>query len=265
MNNDNDVVLDPAEVVKELRQLRHDSDPSGGDETAQGITVRAARAVELAWMLLEQEAGWALDHIGGLGVAVQGPLQRLPLSLCGVERDVHEHGQREWDMDNPRLRRRAVAAVIQALPDTVLGDLLKEFGEALEALEVGHVEDVLKPEARKRGDRSFPPSTWYHHLRAWEHFKFRLGAGMSTEEAKTAVINAYVEMADSSFENWETTAREMFGGRAVLCMEVAYQGGRGYLEKGGLSEARLDESYGDDALTEDGHRYKNHCYKNEKK
>lgn len=251
--NDSKEPLDPQKVIPDLRRLRQESDLTGGDQTEHGKHNRAVTAIGFAWDLFEQEVGWAIDHLAGFGLAIDGPLIRA--DLPGQKRDTHEHERRAWEYDSEdaALRRRVLATVFLGLPETRRSNLLLELGEALESLEVGYIEEIIKPKGKlkKRGS----PKLRNCFLEAWEHIEFRVAAGMKREDALADVFSTY-GVTGSSWDSWKASVRAMFGPRADERLEIARRAGRAYRESGGLTSASKDEYFGGDSLGYGGRRYK---------
>lgn len=255
--NDNEDALDPNDVIEKLRRLKHESDPAGGDETARDKHGRAVAAIQLAWALLEQEVGWALDHCAGLCVGAEEKIYRV--NFDELEKDAHEHQLRAWayDADDPKLRRRAIMSAFMALPETPRSRLLHELMDALAGLEHGFVSELVAPEENvsRRGRKRHPLNIHECCLAAREYYEFRVDAGMAIEDARTAVMNAY-GIEKSAFSNWENYAQETYGaGNYKKRIERARHAGKAYLESGGLLAAKKDEEFGDEALEEDGRFY----------
>jgi hypothetical protein len=155
-------------VLEQLTNLRDETDPAGGDETARGKDLKAFHALQEAGNLVRAMAQWAIDHqIGlateGLKFVPVGPnhTRSLPEYQQAREQgDSHAHEGIGVDFGLGHLapltvqeRREVLISLLRAnvggFPDAIAAELCS----ALEALSYGDVLPILQPvkEGRQAG------------------------------------------------------------------------------------------------------------------
>lgn len=247
------------------------SRPSGGKATANEKDMRAFSALGCAGELVDDLAGWAIDHT--VGLALNGR-RWVPLQPSGVkshpeylaEREavddhIHEKtggAQTAYETLDPVMCRRIFLGLLQANPGGFPAEIQEMMVEALEALDFGETLPILQPAVtdRKRKFRELRLQ-----LRAVEFVEFRHATGMTKSAARDRVGLAYGQAA-TTVRLWEGRLRTELG-ELEVSRNIAFAQARASVAKeleqkigaGASLRSTSTDRYGDEALKAAGKRY----------
>jgi hypothetical protein len=258
-------------LFEQLDAYEQRSQPSGGQETANGKDMRAFSALGCAGELVDEVAGWAIDHT--IGLALNGlrwvPLQQSEVEShpaylserAAVDDHIHEKtggAQISYGTLDPAMCRNIFLGLLRTNLGGFPSEIQEMMVEALEALDFGETLPILQPTVtdRKRKFRELRLQ-----LRAVEFVEFRHAMGMTKSAARDQVGLAYGQAA-TTVRLWEGRLRTELGELEVLS-HIAFAQARASAAKDQARKiaagARLNPTttkhYGDEALKAAGKRY----------
>lgn len=260
---------------KTLKLKRKTTVRASRAEAADGKDFAAFKALRSAGRLVEELAGWAIDHQIGLALS---ELKFVPRQPSGTRdhpdylrnkatADLHEHeaqGSAYFELDSPTERnaqaeRRMLANLLQMNPGGFPSALARCAVKALTALDSGETQDVLRPEKT-----SLDRNAYTRHqleLQALMHVEYFVAREMKKIAAQAKVGNAYGRKKDT-IRGWETRLPKTLGALEVLrALSFAHNAGRNAeAAKSDPSSGRdlewFEAWYGESALEENGKQYR---------
>ena len=266
-------------LVDDLLELERKTTPDHDTETEDDKDLAAFRALETAGILVEEIAGWAIDHQIGLALSA---LEFVPRQPSGTRNhhgflhdkataDSHEHearGSAYFEHDSStiqrdtRAERRMLANLLQMNPGGFPSELAHRAVEALKALDLGETQSLLQ--AEKAGLDRNAYSRRQLELRALAHVEYMTAKGMKKYKAQETVGEAYGRSA-STVRDWEYRLRKSLGGlevsRALSFARNsgkntdAAKKGRGPRPSARSSVMLYESRYGEDALQQNAADY----------
>jgi hypothetical protein len=258
-------------LVEQLDAYEERSQPSVGQATANEKDMKAFSALECAGELVDDLAGWAIDHT--VGLALNGR-RWVPLQPSGVkshpeylaEREavddhIHEKtggAQTSYRKLDPAMCRKIFLGLLQPNPGGFPEEIHAMMVEALEALDFGETLSILKPaeNARKRKWRELRLQ-----LKAIVFVEFRKAMGMTKEAARERVGQAYGQSA-TTVRLWVGRLRTELSGlevsRNIEFAKIRALAARDQEKKiaaGARERSTGTAQYGDEALAAAGKRY----------
>ena len=246
-------------LLKQLLDLKRQSDPAGDSATASGKDGRAFAALQTAGQLVEALAGWAVHHT--LGLAQEG-LSFVPLQPSGTKKhpeyrrlrtivDDHRHedtGSRlnaDAQFSDPLRTRMALIALIRGNAGAWPATLQLSSIAALEGLSYGEQSEVFRStkKGKKAGLRKMRSQ-----LRAVGCVEYRYAQGIKKYIAQKKVADAY-SVDIETVRSWEAQLRKALGTLEVS-REIAFA--RNHASNDNETGASL---YGEAALKEYGRRH----------
>jgi hypothetical protein len=212
-----------AQLIKTLEELEEKTRPSGGAKTEEGKDLAAFEALQLAGMLVDALAGWALDHQIGLAIANLDFLPLGPSSLRNhpqyiatrsqVNKHYHEQdggavfsGVRPQRLGTAQ-KRRALRNFLYANPGGFEGLLAFELHEGLKELELGWLTPLLRPTKPKSHSRL----RWIRcRLGAICFIEHERGKGKKKSEAKETAANEF-GIDVETIQTWENRLPKELG------------------------------------------------------
>jgi hypothetical protein len=213
--SENSIVLG---MLDSIQKLEEQSRP-GENYSAAGKDMAAFEALSVAAILVNQIAGWALDHQRGL--AEKG-LKFVPSVPTGAKSsaayleskasvDTHEHerlGSQRNELSIAQ-QRRFVINILRAM-DLGLG-LPYEFVEALEGLEFGETLPLVEPiHTRKRTGLT----TYRAKLTAIAFVEYQSKKGVKKHQSMDEVARAFGQSGDA-VKDWPVDLRQVLGNSEV--------------------------------------------------
>jgi hypothetical protein len=210
-------------LLLRLHKLENETNPAGGDRTAEGKDQRAFAALLYAGELVRAVAGWALDHQYGLALAGLQPVPRASSDIYRLpqyvqakkEVDNHEHERVggaartvHWLNRDAKTSRRHLVNLLLANPGGFEPQLAFEAAEALKALDFGEVLPFAKKETtgRHHGYREL-----YLQLKAICFVEYRMRRfGVKKFKAQEEVADAF-GLSTDGLRSWEKRLREKLG------------------------------------------------------
>jgi hypothetical protein len=213
--SENSIVL---RMLDSIQELEEQSRP-GEDDNAPGKDMAAFKALSEAAVLVNQIAGWALDHQRGLAEKGLKFVPSVPTdaksSAAYLESkaavDTHEHerlGSLRNDLSIAQ-QRRFVINILRAM-DLGLG-LPYDFVEALEALEFGETLPFVEPiHTSKRTGLT----TYRAKLTAIAFVEYQSKKGVKKHQSMDEVAREFGQSRDA-VKDWPVDLREVLGNSEV--------------------------------------------------
>lgn len=262
-------------LVDDLLELERKTVPASGAEAAEGKDFAAFEALQSAGRLVEELAGWAMDH--QIGLALSGA-KFVPSQPSGTRNhpdylhnkaaaDSHEHeaqGSAYFELDSPteqsaQAERRMLTNLLHMNPGGFPSALARRAVEALEALDWGETQEMLRPEKT-----SLDRNAYTRHqleLQALMHVEYFKARGMKKLAAQAKVGKAYGREFDT-VRGWEWRLRRKLGALEVSRMlSFAHNAGRNAeAAQSDPSSGRdlewFEARHGQSTLEENGKRYR---------
>jgi DNA-binding transcriptional regulator YiaG len=211
-----------AVFIDQLRDLERKTDPKDGAISARGKNFVALNALKIAGDLVNELAGWALDHQAGL--ALKEP-EFVPVSTPNIREhpdyshvrspdDDHRHewhgrnwAGREGDRIDPIVGRKWLMNLIRSNPGFFNLELRLMALTALEACDYGEIQPMLM--ATKKG-RKVNLSILHLQLRAIRLVHGREARGIKKFKALEEVARAFC-VSVNTVRSWERRLRTEFG------------------------------------------------------
>jgi hypothetical protein len=248
-------------LATELEKMERDTRPSAGSVSASGKDKAAFRALSFAASLMNDLAGWAIDHQRGL--AIVGLEAAMPFSedispafvALRERNDQHDHeirGKLEQDL-TPVQARLFILNVLRPMSRqfSFLGDLIV----ALEALQFGETLPILQAtNTRKTGlieNRA--------KLTALCHMAYEKRKGTNKNRTVDDIADLFAANSETITKNWAKQTREALGrdyvDHEIRTAEVAAEG---YLKEplDSFLRPHFEERYGRPALLHAAMMYK---------
>lgn len=185
-------------VVQELLSLTGYTTSSLNPNSMSQKDQLAHRAVLLAGELIGPLIRWAINH--ETGKAIKNRKSLMP--IAGRELTVGENArnlaanshENEWlgsnyDGKSPTVNQRVAGKIFQLLAESMGFQAGRKVAGAIRSLEFGVVYDEVKP--RKSGRKQTAIKKDNAYLLALKHVEFRNMRGMSYEDARFAVAEAF--------------------------------------------------------------------------
>jgi hypothetical protein len=219
--------------LDDLIALAQETDPAAGEETSRRKDFKAFQALQICNELVNFLAGWAVAHTVGLALAGRRfvPLQpsgtREHPEYRSVLAEVNQH-RHELEGDplvqlppfepstelEPQKARRVLINLLKANPGAFPVNVNQQFELALDALDYGEVDPLLRP---VKGSRKVGLRELQLQLQALGFVQFRRTAYRAKKyEAQRVVADAYGVSPDA-LQKWEQRLRKEkeFGGLRV--------------------------------------------------
>jgi hypothetical protein len=215
------------QYIQSLIELYEETDPARGDASEEDKLERARQAISIWWYLYGELLLWAQSQIAGYEFGRSNPDFMENLSkILGYEitADSHvlEYIGLGWSLNrvnsaDPMMEKveakleefkaqmdvRAIRSLIRELLDSRSANSSFwrfELRSALFALNIGHVDEILKPEPiRRQGD---PLQLFYCKLMALRHVYFHIGKGLKKIRALQLVADELGQSTET-LRSWE--------------------------------------------------------------
>lgn len=220
-------------ILDSLQKLEEQSRP-GEHDNSSGKDMAAFKALREAAVLVNQIAGWALDHQRGLAEKGLRFVPRVPSqtksspvyleSKAAV--DTHEHervGSLRNELDTDQTRR-FIINILHAM-DFGLG-LPNDFVEALEALEFGETLPLVKAKATSKRTGL---TAYRAKLSAMAFVEYQYKKGMKKHQSMEDVAHQFASTRDA-VKDWPIELRKALGNFEVeRTLTAARNSGTQYL------------------------------------
>jgi hypothetical protein len=256
-----------------LAELYQSTDPAHGAASEEGKLEAARQAISIWWYLWGNLLLWAQSHLAGYEMLTAHPELRERLEKrLGTEVTVDSHAVEyvgvyfSWNhVDDSDPMLAAIHEVMGeefeiTMSDPPLRPIIRELLDsrsanssfwrfplqhALFALELGEVDDLVKPsETRRQGS---PVALYHWKLMALSHVRFLMGKGLKKYKALEKVGKAVAQSVET-LRSWEKAYR--FDDDFVMALRVAQMAGE--------LEQELDTRPVDEIIEEYGAEYFRH-------
>ncbi len=236
--------------IQSLIKLYEETDPVKGEASEEDKLERARQAISIWWYLYGELLLWAQSQMAGYEFGRSNPnfMENLSKAL-GHEITVDSHALEyiglgwSWNRvnyDDPMMEKvEAVMEKFKASMDerairSLIRELLTsrsanssfwrfELQSALFALNIGHVDEIFKPEPiRRQGD---PLQLFFCKLMALRHVYFHIGKGLKKYRALQMVADELGQSAET-LRSWE----KLISSDDDLMMELEWSSLAGELE-----------------------------------
>lgn len=257
-------------LLRLLEGLAEKTDPAGGDDTARQKDERAFIAIGLAARLVDEVAGWAIDHQVGLAlknlafVPLGHPETRDAPEYVRARRQVDSHDHElagfEATRLEPLVQRQALINILSASDGFLPSDLCASVVRALRGLNHGDQSPIFfaRTASAKRSLRERELM-----LKAVGYVAYKCGQGIKQNVAKADVFNAYDVAGQKAYEEWKRNSRQIFGDlvvkRTIRHGEIAGFNARSRRLKPvptDLFGEILEKEFGEEALAKDAEEFR---------
>jgi len=265
-------------LIDRLLEMEAATDPSAQDDSAKDKDMQAFQASKIVAEIVDDLAGWAIDHQIGLAMNELKFVPRVPSQLREHEDyqsaktsvDDHRHEAIggsdlrplmdfvEEGAHDPVTDRRILVNLLRANPGCFPGAVTGRAIEALEALEFGEIRALLEPV--KQGLRAKAYSRWRLQMAALAHVEYQYARGRRKFETEEAVANAY-GFDRETVRGWGKALHQNLGDLHVAS-QLAYAKNAGSNAEAAQREGRVtdlrcyEDSFGRDALERNARSYK---------
>ncbi len=186
--------------IDELLELERKTAPASGDKGTDDKDFAAFVALRTVGDLVDELVGWAIDHHNGLTLSGLKVFPRLPPDTRDhrdrATADSHEHEAQGSDYFDPnvpteredRTERRMLANLLRMNPGGFPPNIFTRAVEALEALEFGEVQEMLRPATTALRKNAY--TRYQLELRAIEHVEYMVARGTKKLAAQAEVGEA---------------------------------------------------------------------------
>jgi hypothetical protein len=200
-------------AIARLEEIEVNTRPSAGSASAIAKDAAAFHAISLAASLIQDHAGWAIDHQKGLavvGLDAAMPIPNEPTPNFAARRDrndQHIHEKRRYLAQDltPIQARQFVLNVLRPMSQQF--NFLVELVVALEALQFGETLPILEAtNTRKSGlleNRA--------KLRALCHMAYQKKKGINKVRTAEDVTQMFAANDESIIKNWARQIRSALG------------------------------------------------------
>jgi hypothetical protein len=244
-------------LVDELIELHNQTEPRGGERSAEDKHSKALLALTLADSLSSMLTTWAIAHLAGFAT-----------SDGSVDKNNHDHelaGEDYRAKDYPPTVNRAVLArFLETKTSSVPLGLVVEALEALTALDFGEAKPLLKAAITSHRGAVFTLAQF--RLKALAHVEYRFASGLREVDAREIVARAY-RVSPETILTWkkELLPKVLGNEHVKKSAEVAKAHGeykldldkRRFAEDVSDAIRRLEYVFGDERLKQDGQDYNN--------
>ena len=265
-------------LIDRLLEIEAATDPSAQDDSAKDKDMKAFRASRIVAEIVDDLAGWAVDHQIGLAMnelkfvprTTSRLRKRVDYQAAKIRVDDHCHeaiGGSDLRplMDSvgqgahgPATDRRILVNLLRANPGSFPGAVSGRAIEALEALEFGETKALLKPV--KRGLHAQAYSRWRLQLAALAYVEYQKARGRMKFVAEKEVAEAYGYNSET-VKGWKRALRLNLG-NLYVASQLTYARNAGSNaeaaeKEGWVTDIRCyEDSYGPDALKRNARSYK---------
>jgi hypothetical protein len=222
-----DIRKDVARYVRALIRLYEATDPVHGPASEENKLEKARRAIELWWYLYGELLLWAQSQIVGYEYGRSNPefIKKLSKTFereITVDSHILEYIGLGFSWNRPNYGDPMMEKMDKAMEKYNVGmdtasirllirELLVsrsanssfwrfELQSALFALNLGHVEDILRPEPIRRQGNPVQLLNW--KMRALQHVYFHIGRGLKKYRALQSVADALGQSTET-LRSWE--------------------------------------------------------------
>jgi len=252
-------------LIDQLLQLEASTDPRDGATSATRKDLKAYRALRYAGDLVQNLAGWAINHQIGLALEGRRFVASWPSGALTSSRylaevaavDDHRHevagARAARQQQDPKTDRRIFANLLQGNPGAFPRSLMMQVNKDLHALDFGESRPLFRKANRRR---KVSLDELELQLQAVEFVSYRRAQGRPKHATAEEVAAAF-GIAPETLLSWEKRLAREFGAPAIKRRVI-------FARNAGLAKRKADDDdtafeealYGDDALSEAAATYK---------
>jgi hypothetical protein len=255
------------QYLKSLVKLYEATDPARGEASEEGKLEAARQAISIWWYLWGELLLWAQSHLAGYEMLkthpeLRGRLEKRLSAAITVDSHVVEYVGVYFSWNHVDDSDPMLAAIHEVMgeefeitmTDPPLRPIIRELlvsrsanssfwrfplQHALFALELGEVDDLVRPsETRRQGS---PVALYHWKLSALSHVRFLMGKGLKKYKALESVAHALGQSVET-LRSWEKAYG--FDDDFMMALQVAQLAGELELELDTRPVNEIIEEYG---------------------
>ena len=263
-------------LIDHLLEIEAATDPSAQEDSAKDKDMKAFQASNTVAEIVDDLAGWAVDHQIGLAMNELKFVPRIPSRLqkhadyqaAKTRVDEHHHEaiggsafrplKHPVGPHDPATDRRILVNLLRANPGSFPEAVVERAIEALEALEFGETKELLKPV--KRGLHAKAYSRWRLQLVALAYVEYQYARGRKKLVTIEEVADAY-GYDHETVRGWGKALRQHLGdlyvARRLTFARNAGRNANAAKKEGRATDLKFyEDCYGPDVLKRNAQSYK---------